>query len=374
MNPERVISSLHQPNLTPVSDEPTDTRKSVTIITPAYNEEAIITPNLQRLCDYMEGLESQYRWDILVVNDGSKDNTAQLADAFAASRAEVNVIHHRINRNLGGALRTGFRNAKGDYVIVLDLDLSYDEEHIERLLIEIEETDAAVVIASPYMKGGRNTKVPFFRLLLSKTVNHFLRITSPKKIHTFTSMVRVYKREFLQTLNLKSTTYAINPEIIHKAIILRARVEEIPAHLDWSFQEQVKGSRASSIRIFKGILSGLMSGFIFRPYMFFMSVGVVSMIVSLWVISWIFYHTFDVYSTVEVTSTIFDARFTEAVAEVFRTRPHAFFVGGFTFLTALQFLGIGFLSLQNKRYFDELFHINSSQLLEMHNAHSKDKA
>ncbi|MFK7925761.1 MAG: glycosyltransferase family 2 protein [Bacteroidia bacterium] len=360
MKPENGMSSSQ--TLSSQDEQSSDKRKSVTIITPAYNEEAIIRPNLQRLCDYMQGFEAQYRWDILVVNDGSKDNTAQLADDFAGRRTEVSVIHHRINRNLGGALRTGFLHARGDYVIVLDLDLSYDEDHIERLLIEIEETDAAIVIASPYMKGGQNTKVPFLRLVLSKAVNHFLRITSPKKIHTFTSMVRVYKREFLQTLNLKSSTYAINPEIIHKAIILRARVEEIPAHLDWSFQEQVQGSRASSIRIFKGILSGLMSGFIFRPYMFFMSVGLIFLLISLWVIGWIFYHTFDVYSVVEVSSRVFDARFTEAVAEVFRHRPHAFFVGGFTFLTALQFLGIGFLSLQKKRYFDELFHINTSQL------------
>lgn len=337
-------------------------RKSVTIITPAYNEEAIITGNLQRLCEYMRGLEDQYRWDILVVNDGSKDGTAQLADAFASTHEEVSVVHHRINRNLGGALKTGFRHAEGDYVIVMDLDLSYDEFHIERLLIEIEETDAEVVIASPYMKGGKNTKVPFFRLLLSKTVNHFLRITSPKKIHTFTSMVRVYKKEFLQTLNLKSTTYAINPEIIHKAIILRARVEEIPAHLDWSFQEAVAGSRTSSIRIFKGILSGLMTGFIFRPYMFFMTVGLLALVASFWVIGWIFVHTIDTLSAVEVASGLLNDKFTAAVALVFQQRPHAFFVGGFSFLTALQFLGIGFLSLQNKRYFDELFHINSSQL------------
>lgn len=337
-------------------------KKSVTLITPAYNEEAIITPNLQRLCDYMQAMEDQYDWDILVVNDGSKDNTAALADAFAATHPQVKVIHHRINRNLGGALRTGFRYATGDYVIVLDLDLSYHEEHIERLLVEIEETDAEIVIASPYMKGGKNTKVPLMRLLLSKNVNRFLRITSPKKIHTFTGMVRVYKREFLQTLNLKSSTYAINPEIIHKAIILRARIEEIPAHLDWSFQEAVQGSRTSSIRIFKGILSGLMSGFIFRPYMFFMSIGLVSLFASLWVIMWLFIHTFEAFPLIEVASGAANDRFTEAVAMVFQQRPHAFFVGGFTFLAALQFLGIGFLSLQSKRYFDELFHINTTQL------------
>lgn len=360
MNSDTPISTLPANNghSTP---KPMGRKKSVTLITPAYNEATIITANLQRLCEYMQKLENQYDWDILVVNDGSKDDTAVLADAFAAANPKVNVIHHRINRNLGGALRTGFRHATGDYVIVLDLDLSYHEDHIERLLVEVEETDAEVVIASPYMKGGKNTAVPFFRLLLSKVVNKFLRITSPKKIHTFTSMVRVYKREFLQTLNLKSSTYAINPEIIHKAIILRARVVEIPAHLDWSFQEQAQG-RTSSIRIFKGILSGLMSGFIFRPYMFFMTAGVLSFLVSLWVIMWIFIHTFEAYPAIEVASGAINDRFTEAVSAVFQQRPHAFFVGGFTFLTALQFLGIGFLSLQNKRYFDELFHINTTQL------------
>ena len=361
MKTESVLTPLPTPNGQNAPRPDQAAKKSVTIITPAYNEEAIISSNLQRLCTYMEKLEGQYDWDILVVNDGSKDNTAQLADEFAASHPQVKVIHHRVNRNLGGALRTGFRHATGDYVIVLDLDLSYDEDHIERLLIEIEETDAEVVIASPYMKGGKNTKVPFFRLLLSKTVNRFLRITSPKKIHTFTSMVRVYKREFLQTLNLKSSTYAINPEIIHKALILRARVEEIPAHLDWSFQEHAVG-RTSSIRIFKGIMSGLMSGFIFRPYMFFMSVGMLALLVSLWVIMWIFIHTFSIYPEITVASGAINDQFTEAVSQVFQQRPHAFFVGGFTFLTALQFLGIGFLSLQNKRYFDELFHINSTQL------------
>ncbi|MEM9721598.1 MAG: hypothetical protein AAGA10_20195, partial [Bacteroidota bacterium] len=86
------------------------------------------------------------------------------------------------------------------------------------------------------------------------------------------------------------------------------------------------------------------------------------MLVSVWVIGWIFFHTFSILPDVVVEAGMFNDRFSEAVRIVFQQRPHAFFVGGITLLVSLQFLGIGFLSLQNKRYFDELFHINSNQL------------
>ena len=129
----------------------------VTVLAPAYNEEAIITQNLQVLWDYLMGLNAKYRFEILIVNDGSKDNTAELADAFAESHKNVRIIHHVSNKNLGGALRTGFANAKGDYIVVMDRDLSYDQHHIERLVREAISTDADIVVASPYMKGGKST-------------------------------------------------------------------------------------------------------------------------------------------------------------------------------------------------------------------------
>jgi glycosyltransferase involved in cell wall biosynthesis len=333
----------------------------VTIITPAYNEEVIITENLGKICAYMEALSDTYRYELLVVNDGSKDGTGRLADAFASAHDRVRVVHHTVNRNLGGALRTGFRHAEGDIVVVLDLDLSYSVDHVGRMLAEMVETDADIVVASPYMKGGKNTKVPKDRLILSKVVNRIMRASSGTDLHTFTSMVRAYKRDFLRQINLKSNTYSIMPEIIQKAIILRGRVVEIPAHLDWSFQEQAVG-RTSSIRILKGILAGLMSSFIFRPYAMFLVLGMLLMTVALYMLAWIVFHVVDIYAMVEVVGTLPDDRFSAAIARVFEERPHAFFVAGVTLMIAFQFLGIGFLSLQNKRYFDELFHISSNQL------------
>lgn len=333
----------------------------ISLLTPAYNEASIIEDSVHNIYKYMQQLEDEYDWELVIVNDGSRDNTGALADTLAESKKNMRVIHHKINRNLGGALQTGFRHCKGDYIIVLDIDLSYAPEHIERLMTEAIETDADLVVASPYMKGGKTTAIPFKRELMSRMMNRLLRWTSQEDIHTYTGMVRAYKREFLQNLNLKSSTYSINPEIIQKASILRARIREIPAHLDWSFQKEVVG-RTSSIKIFTGILAGLMTGFIFRPYAFFMSVGAILMIVSLYVIGWIFNHTIDMYTTLVPAARDFENAFSLAVADVFRERPYSFIVGATTLILSLQFLSLGFISLQNKRYFDELFHLGTSNL------------
>lgn len=79
-------------------------------------------------------------------------------------------------------------------------------------------------------------------------------------------------------------------------------------------------------------------------------------------VGWIFINTFAVYPDIQVAAEFFDDRFSMAVAEVFRQRPHAFFTGGITLIIALQFLSLGFLSLQSKRNFEELFHINTTLL------------
>jgi len=338
---------------------------SITVLAPAYNEEAIVTQNLQILWDYMMGLKNKYDFEILLVNDGSKDRTKELADAFAESHPNVRVIHHPSNKNLGGALRTGFANAKGDYIVVMDLDLSYHQEHIERLVNKAIETDADVVLASPYMKGGKNTKVPFMRLALSKVVNRIMSYSAPNTdIKTFTAMVRAYRRDFIRKVNLKSNTFSINPEIIFKALILRGKIVEIPAHLDWSLQLEAP-ARVSSIKIFKGILAGLMSSFMFRPYGLFMTFGGLLMLLALYMIGWTFVNVAEIYPAVEILEAdgvFYNTKFSKAVAEVFKQRPHAFYVGGICLVVALQFLSLGFLSLQNKRYFDELFHINTSSL------------
>ncbi len=335
-------------------------KPSVSILVPGFNEASIIDKNLGIICDYMETLENKYDWEVIFVNDGSSDNTKEIAENFAKTRKNVSVYNHKINLFLGHALRTGFKHAKGDYIIPLDIDLSYSPDHIKRLLDTIVDTEAQVVIASPYMKGGKVTNVPFIRKQLSKIVNKFLSIIVREKIQTFTGMVRAYERKYLKYLNLKARDTEINPEIIYKSLLLRARIIEIPAHLNWGFNKKKGAKRRSSIKMIRGIMSGFMSGFIFRPYIFFIIVGLVLLLIALYVIGWIFINTISVYPHVQTIGQYFDERFTLAVSQVFKQSPQAFIVGGITLIIALQFLSLGFLSLQSKRYFEELFHLNTS--------------
>ena len=336
------------------------TKTFISIVVPCYNEEAILQANLNTAISVLESLNHKYRWEIVIINDGSKDGTGAIADDFRKSRNNIKVVHHPVNLNLGLALQTGFRHADGDIIVVLDIDLSYPLDNIEKLVDKLLEESADIVLASPYMKGGKVTAVPFFRRIMSKWVNRIMRMAAQDKYHTFTGMVRAYRTSFIRSVNLKTRDYEVNPEILYKAMILRARVIEIPAHLDWTEQNKFAGKRKSSIRVLRGFFSGIMSAFIFRPYVFFMAIGVILLALSLYQLIWLLYDTLASWNAINHQSAHVDYPFSYSLSLQFEKNPQSFLVGGITFLAAIQFLGFGFLSLQNKRYFEELFHLGTS--------------
>jgi glycosyltransferase involved in cell wall biosynthesis len=335
-------------------------RTFVSIILPCYNEEAILQSNLMLIIDYMVSKNHKYKWEILIINDGSKDKTGDIAEEFVRLNTNIRIIHHPTNLNLGNALKTGFYNAKGDILVILDIDLSYSVDHIERMVDKLIETSSDIVVASPYMQGGKVTAVPFLRKIMSKWVNKFMRVASQEKYHTYTGMVRAYRSSFIRTVNLKTKDYEVNPEIMYKAMILRARIIEIPAHLDWTEQNKFAGKRTSSIRVLRGFFSGIMAGFIFRPYIFFIAVGSVLMFLSLFELIWLLYDTIAGIHLLQMQSVNTEYLFSRSLLMQFQKNPQSFIVGGITFLAAIQFLGLGFVSLQNKRYFEELFHLGTS--------------
>lgn len=332
----------------------------ITIVTPCYNEEAILAININTICKYLESRADKYNWEILIVNDGSKDKSATIANDLAKNVTGVRVIHHPSNLNLGNAIKTGFNNARGEIIVILDIDLSYSVEHIEMMVDKLIDTNADIVMASPYMKGGKVIAVPFLRKIMSKWVNRFMRLAAQDKYYTFTGMVRAYRKEFIKTLNLKTRDYEINPEIVYKGMILRAKIEEIPAHLDWTEQNKFAGKRTSSLRVIRGFFSGLMSGFIFRPYIFFMGIGAILMILSLYELVWLLYDTLADMSKSKSAISAEQLSFSNSLARQFAKNPQSFLVGGITFVIAIQFMSLGFLSLQSKRYFEELFHLGTS--------------
>lgn len=334
----------------------------VSLLVPAFNEAAIIEQNLSTLAHYMQTLYGDRAWEIVVVNDGSSDNTADLAEAIAARIPNLRVVHHLVNQGLGGALRTGVRECQGRYIVTLDLDLSYAPEHIERLLDRIQETHAKIVVASPYMRGGKVSNVPWLRRELSVWANRFLCLASKNSVTTLTGLVRVYDADFLKSLALKSPGMEINPEILHKAALMHEPVDEIPAHLCWSTRRAASAAtqtpRRSSMKILRHTWSIAFFGFLFRPVMFFLIPSLAFFLLAFYSLTWFLIHSWNQYQVLAQTVNFPDP--TEAVAAAFQQAPHTFVMGGMFLMLAIQLFSLGILSMQNKRYFEEVFYLGSS--------------
>jgi glycosyltransferase involved in cell wall biosynthesis len=335
----------------------------VSLVVPGFNESTIIEGNLQALCAYMKTLEHRYAWEIVFVDDGSSDDTGAIADSFANEHRNVRVVHHPMNLGLGQALKDGFAECRGDYVVSLDVDLSYSPDHIGRLLERIRETGASVVVASPYMRGGRITNIPWLRRTLSIWANRFLSFASASKLSTFTGITRVYDGRFLHSLNLRALGSELNSKILQHASVLQARVEEIPAHLDWSLQNVRGAARVSSMRIARQTRSVLLSGFLFRPVMFLIVPGLLLLLFTAYAGTWAAIHTAEQYRLLAAAG---DRDVTDAVAAAFRQVPHVFFLGGIALVAAMQFLSLGILALQSKSYFDEMYFLNTAIYRELH--------
>jgi len=328
-------------------------------VVPAYNEAPIIEKNLAILCQYMACLEEEYRWDLLIIDDGSTDETGALAEVFASTRENVHVLHHITNFGLGQALQFAFHHCQGDYIVTLDLDLSYAPEHIQRLLTKIRETRAKIVVTSPYAPGGKISNVPWLRRTLSIWANRFLSRAARGHLSTLTSMVRVYDGRFIRSLNLKSMGMEINAETIHKALLLQARIEEIPAHLHWHPQRGDSVKRTSSMKVLRHTLSVLLSGFLFRPVMFFIAPGMALLLVSLYANFWMIVHVVEKFLD-STALPVFPERLDSAVGAAFNEAPHAFIVGGITLMLAIQLISLGILALQSTSYFEEIFHLGTA--------------
>ncbi len=331
-------------------------RPLVSLVVPAFNEEAILRPNLNILCDYMRTLESQFEWELLLVNDGSSDTTLEIAHQVAEEEPRMRVLSHFTNFGLGQVFQYAFKQSRGDYVVTVDVDLSYAPEHIGRLLEEIVRTRAKIVLASPYMEGGQISNVPWLRRTLSIAANHFLSHLAGGNLSTLTCMVRAYDGRFLRSLPLKASGMDIMPETIYKAKVLGALIRQVPAHLDWSLQRQA-ASRTSSMRIVAHVFSTVLSGFIFRPIYFFILPGLLLFALSCYTNVWGFVHILDALFPGEGVAI---PTFSRAVGIAFAQHPHTFVVGLLSLTLAVQLISLGLLALQNKRYFEEVFHLSTS--------------
>lgn len=203
---------------------------NLSVIIPMYNESENIESTLVRVKGALESFNGNY--EIIAVNDGSLDKTLEILNSLAEKNETISVVSYSPNRGRGAALRAGFKESKGEIVVSIDADLSYDPRYILDLVKTLYvEPSIDFVLASPYMPGGGVKDVPFFRLWISRMGNKVLRLAMPNRIYTSTGIFRAYRRKVLDSLELESDGKEIHLEILSKALAIGYRVKEIPAIL-----------------------------------------------------------------------------------------------------------------------------------------------
>lgn len=240
----------------------------VSIVIPMYNEEENVLKTLKIVDDI---LKKFIDYEIIVVDDGSSDNTFSLAKDFQSNKPNIHILKHPVNMGMGRALRTGFEKANGDVIITIDADLSYDPSYIPKLIDGLDES-TDIVVGSQYMDGGKTENIPPLRLFISKTANKLVGYAMANNLSTVTGVLRAYRKEVLDAIELDSDGTEINPEIISKAKAVGFNIKEIPVTL--------KGRELgkSKVRYRKTTMSHLLFSFYEKPMILF---GVIGLIVCL---------------------------------------------------------------------------------------------
>lgn len=331
----------------------------LTMVIAAYNEDAIMHATIVQVVQVLE-MRPDLAWELILVNDGSQDGTAALLDEAARADQRIRVAHHPSNYGQGRALRTGFALARGATVLTWDADLSYHPDYIWQLYDTLFARKADIVLASPYAPGGVVRNVPGYRLFLSRWGNHFLARMCPYPVHTITCVVRAYRREILDDLLLSANGMEIQLETILKASIHQLRVVELPAVLEWRIEKlQAAGiSRVSKMRILQSIQIYLQMGWLFRPSIIFMLMGLLFLLTGFYMCGWFGFRVLakavDVWPDVHSISQAV----TLGLQEGFLEYPQTLLTGGmFAFIGLIIFL-FSLVIKQSHYYFSEIVRQN----------------
>jgi glycosyltransferase involved in cell wall biosynthesis len=214
-----------------------------TFVIPAYNESVRLRPTLDALLRYTQ----EQKWDaeILVVNDGSTDNTAQIVREYNQSHPQILLLENPGNRGKGYSVRNGMLHARGDICLFTDADLSSPIEEAEKLFDAIGR-GADIAIGSRWLRVELQTeRQPLYRELFGRIFNLALRVILGLRFADTQCGFKAFRREAAQRIFplQKIERWGWDPEILFLARRAGLRVEEVPVL--WAHSE---GTRLHPLR------------------------------------------------------------------------------------------------------------------------------
>jgi len=192
----------------------------VSIVIPVYNERDFLGRVLEKVRAVPLNKE------IILVDDGSTDGTRDLLRE-EAKKPGTRVLFHRHNMGKGMALRTGFKKATGDIVIVQDADLEYEPMEIPSIVLPIAEGRCAVSYGSRFL-GRTPTGMRLPNYVANRLLAYLVILLYGQVITDEATAYKAFRRELLQTIPLKCRRFEFCPEVTAKVLLRGARIHEVP--------------------------------------------------------------------------------------------------------------------------------------------------
>ena len=193
----------------------------LSVVIPVYNEEKTIQEIVRRVQEV--ALEKE----VIIVNDGSSDGTAQALNRIADDYDNLVVLDQIRNRGKGAALRKGFAQATGEIILIQDADLEYDPRDYGQLLEPILDGRADVVYGSRFL-GGPHRVLFFWHYVGNKFLTLLSNMLNNLNLSDMEVGYKVFRRQILERIDLKSNRFGFEPEVTAKIARLRPRIYEVP--------------------------------------------------------------------------------------------------------------------------------------------------
>jgi glycosyltransferase involved in cell wall biosynthesis len=196
-------------------------RPLLSVIVPCYNERATVAELLRRV------KEVPIDKEIVVVDDKSTDGSKDVVAALAQQWPEIRHIFQPYNQGKGAAIRRGIQEARGDIVLIQDADLEYDPEEYPKLIQPILDGHADVVFGSRF-EGYPRRVMLYWHRLGNTFLTHLSNMTTNLDLTDMETCYKVFRREVIQSINLQSDRFGIEPEITAKLAKRGYRIYEVP--------------------------------------------------------------------------------------------------------------------------------------------------